>query len=283
MIDDLQVVTVETSMLDVRHIWLTPDLAAELLGDMASNRKLNQGRVNKITQDIINGEYTLNPNPIVMDDQGRLIDGQHRCSAVVQSETPIQVLFARGFPSSAMDVIDTGKPRSAGDIMSIEEMPIANKTHVAAAAKLMIMYRTKPEKIWQSALHPSVVAVVQEVKSDIERYAAAASRAKAIMAGMPKGRGKFNSAGALAAALMLIEEHSHNLDLLESFEHGLKTGEMLQLGDPRLTIRTADHLPWGGGQSQLFGFIKTWNHFVREEPLKILRVRQSMLPMPKPE
>ncbi len=87
----------------------------------------------------------------------------------------------------------------------------------------------------------------------------------------------------MTAALFVIEKHSSNLDLLPQFEQGLLTGEMLRVGDPRLTLRSAaNHKPWGGHQSSLMAIINTWNKYVEDEPMKIVRARQSMLPIPRP-
>lgn len=284
LIDDLQLQRV-SSEIEIATIWLTPEVAANLLRSMPSNRPLRRGRVSLMADDIRNGRYTFNPNPIVVDDQGNLIDGQHRCHAVIEAEQAIPAIIMAGFPHETMDVIDTGRSRSVGDILQLEDVHIVQRNLAAGAAKAVIQYERLPDIVWSGpGSYVSQQEVLLALKSDPAMWSTLATRGYAIASALPSRRaGGWVTGAAMAASLYLIERYSANLDLLPNFEQGLLTGEMLREGDPRLTLRSAtNHKSWGGQQSSLMALINTWNKYVEDEPMKIVRARQSMLPIPKP-
>lgn len=276
-----------SSGITMRAIWLTPAVARYLLDRMPHNRPLRRGRVDLMADDIRNGRYVFNPNPIVIDDQGHLIDGQHRCEGVVKADQSIPVVIMAGFPHETMDVIDTGRARTVGDILRLEDIPITQRNIAAGGVKAAIQYERFPDTVWSGpGSYISQQEILLMLKSRPLHWSELARRAHtiAVAPGIPpRSRGGWITGASMSAALHLIGETSRNLDLLPDFETGLLTGEMLRAGDPRLTLRSAtNHQQWGGHQSALMAIIGTWNKYVQDQPMKIVRARQSMLPIPSP-
>lgn len=271
--------------ISIETIWLTPEVAQSLLSNMPHNRSVRKGRVTIMSQDIREGRYIFNPNPVVIDDEGRLIDGQHRCLAVIEAEQAIPVVLMGGFPHETMDVIDTGRSRSVSDILQLEDIQIIQRNVAAGGAKAVLQFELFPDAVWSGpATYVSQQLILQRLKEDAPTWGDVSVRAHKIAKAMPSRRmGGWATGAGLAALLYLIHEHSKNQDLVEDFERGLLTGEMMRQGDPRLTLRTAtNHQQWGGHQSSLMALVNTWNKYVQEQPMKIIRARQSMLPIPKP-
>lgn len=117
---------------------VTPDLARTLLERNESNRTPTQGRISSYAKQMLAGEWTLNGETIKIDNEGRLIDGQNRLSAVVKAGVAVTMEISVGMPTTSFTTIDTGKCRTAGDIVSIYGKQ--NASVIAAALKMIIEY-----------------------------------------------------------------------------------------------------------------------------------------------
>lgn len=106
--------------MNIQLVTVTPELAAQWLAtNTTTNRKISQPTVNGYAHDMIRGKWQVTGETIKFDTDGRLIDGQHRLTAVVVSHRTVQMFVATGIPTEAMSVLDTGRTRSAGDAPTI--------------------------------------------------------------------------------------------------------------------------------------------------------------------
>jgi hypothetical protein len=96
---------------------LTPTLAEKWLGQNHENRNLRSSKVRAFARDMRNGEWTTTGQPIQFDWNGNLIDGQHRCEAVIESGVTVRVLVVKGLDPKAKQVIDTGTKRTPADAL----------------------------------------------------------------------------------------------------------------------------------------------------------------------
>jgi hypothetical protein len=98
---------------------LTPQVAEKMLANQHPNqRKLREIHVLTIANDMEKGTYKWTGDPIRFDLKGRLIDGQHRLSAVVLSGATLRdVVAVRVNDDEVSAYIDTNaRPRSLHDI-----------------------------------------------------------------------------------------------------------------------------------------------------------------------
>lgn len=91
-----------------------PDEARELLNTCENYRKLKMSAAKKLARNIDEGQFLLNGESIVIDEDGNLKDGQHRLTAVVLSNKPITAVVVRGI-SRNTNLFDTGSNRSDQD------------------------------------------------------------------------------------------------------------------------------------------------------------------------
>lgn len=82
---------------------VTPQQAAIWLSKNPNNRKSSPSRVDRLTQDMLNGTFVLNGESIILDDTGALMDGQHRLMAIIASGTDQKMVVVRGIPRSTME------------------------------------------------------------------------------------------------------------------------------------------------------------------------------------
>jgi ribosomal protein L30E len=124
-------------------VLMTPARAAELLGTNYGNRTLNTRHVAELVWQIQNGVWQLNPQPVSIDTEGHLIDGQHRLSAIVKADKPAIVALATNVPREARYVIDySSKPRSAGDVFSFNG--VKNGTKCSAIVRALVLLEGGP-------------------------------------------------------------------------------------------------------------------------------------------
>jgi len=93
-----------------------PEKALEYLENMEPNRRVSDDNMHKIANDMVDGEYLDElAYAIRLDTHSRLIDGQHRLWAIVESGKTFDFLVVRNLPTSSMDHIDKVLPRRVGD------------------------------------------------------------------------------------------------------------------------------------------------------------------------
>lgn len=99
---------------------ITPTVAAEMLRNNTGNRKVNPSSVQILAAQMKENSWKLNGEPIIISDQGNLMDGQHRLLALINSGVTLSMLVVRGVKQDAFDTIDVGRNRSGSDLLSIE-------------------------------------------------------------------------------------------------------------------------------------------------------------------
>jgi hypothetical protein len=117
--------------------------AEKVLEKGSQNRSISDNKVNQYARDMLNSQWVLNHQGIAFDDDGNLIDGQHRLAAIARSGCTVDMLVTTGIPKLSenglaihvMDTVDRGRPRSVGDQLVLRH-GYKNGSHVAAYAKI---------------------------------------------------------------------------------------------------------------------------------------------------
>jgi len=99
-------------------------------------RNINKALIDKLVQAMNAHEFIeAIPNPIYISATGKLLDGQHRLTALTHTDRTIQFLVAYGLPDSAFVYFDQNRPRSLRD--ALQTNGVANAEKVATATKLL--------------------------------------------------------------------------------------------------------------------------------------------------
>jgi hypothetical protein len=96
---------------------ITPALAAEWLKGNTVNRRIVPHHVERLASEMLAGEWRITGDCIKLNGD-RLLDGQHRLQAIVQSGVTIACFVARNVELEAFPVLDTGRIRMGGDVLS---------------------------------------------------------------------------------------------------------------------------------------------------------------------
>lgn len=115
---------------------VTPEKAKEYLATFNhDNRDISQNLVSLYARLMTKKEWS-NVTEISFDTNRRLIDGQHRLSAVIKSNLPQEFSFNFNCPPEAQRHIDTGKLRSAKDTLDM-----AGATNTKQMASTLMLYK----------------------------------------------------------------------------------------------------------------------------------------------
>lgn len=143
---------------------LTPELADALLKINTTNRSIKRVKLAQYTADMAAGRWELNGEPIIISKCGQVNDGQHRCMAVIDSNTTIPVAMTFGIERETRLTVDQGAARSAGDFLAMEGVPNANVS--AAIARMLIAYEKNDGKSLNGAGRITSGEIRERVYSD---------------------------------------------------------------------------------------------------------------------
>lgn len=142
---------------------ITPEKASQMLTFNKQNRNISASLLDRLIKSIKTGEWECNGDSIRFDEDGNLLDGQHRLTAISRSGIAVESLVVRGLPKRVFDTIDQGKKRTAGDVLS--KAGITNPNVVAAAANLIHAWKTTGN-VHLSSLSPSARTIESIVTSE---------------------------------------------------------------------------------------------------------------------
>lgn len=98
---------------------ITPARAKELLERNTANRKVSPTSLAKIRAALTQGEWVVNGEAIKISTEGRILDGQHRLIACVETGINLETFIIEGLPDETQDTMDTGKARTLANVLEI--------------------------------------------------------------------------------------------------------------------------------------------------------------------
>lgn len=129
-----------------RLVNLDKALAEEFLKHNGKNRNLSGAAVDAYQVAMEDGRWGFSESAICFDSKGRMINGQHRCAAVLKARDPeisIPMIVIGGLSPSAQMFMDQGKDRTAAEALQISGAVTKNAGFVAAAVKKIIPWEVK--------------------------------------------------------------------------------------------------------------------------------------------
>ncbi|MBO1330964.1 hypothetical protein [Streptomyces sp. VRA16 Mangrove soil] len=249
---------------------VSPELAAEWLTRNTNNRPLSKGAVQQLAGQIQRGEWQLTHQGIAFDEDGVLIDGQHRLAAVVKAGVPVPMTVTRGVPRTAFTVMDTGRKRTGRDALAL--VGEANATHLAAALRGLHLYLHAPNSAWSGGSSTTSNDQLLEI------LAKHPGMRDALHHGLALNRGCRITVTAAAIGWYVTTQARPDIDQT-SWAQGVITGACLEPGDPRLTLRNTmlslaagrTHRRRDDSREHLLYYLKSWNAWVEGRSMKLLR------------
>ncbi len=96
---------------------ITPAIATEWLETRGNNRQVMDSTVEKYAMDMREGRWVFNGAPIQFDEEGKLLNGQHRLWAIIEAGFTMDAIVQWGIPREAQATIDAGAKWQTKDIL----------------------------------------------------------------------------------------------------------------------------------------------------------------------
>lgn len=147
----------------MKMIDVTPAIARQWLDRNIGNRPITTSVVNRYARDIAGGKWKMAGDPIRFSKTGKLIDGQHRLTAILKTGTAVQMVVMTGLGDEIFNVIDTGRARSKSDVIFIEHgLPAETSKLLSSSAALAYCYRHELYSFKPSVTNEELAAYVRD-------------------------------------------------------------------------------------------------------------------------
>lgn len=194
----------QLSVIDV-----TPELAARWLAEANSNNRAIRNRhVDNLASEMMAGNWRHTHEGIAFDEDGVLLDGQHRLAAVCKYGKPVRMNVWSGISRAARMVVDSGAARSVADRVTLDGR--FGKVTRGDVATL------------RSMLHRNAIASAEVVAVELDRHQEAIAFATRILGETPKVATS-DVRGAVARAWYWLDP-----EVLAEFAYILRYGLPLQ-------------------------------------------------------
>lgn len=202
---------------------ISPACATNYLTRNIKNRRLREATVRQFAREMEHGRWYLHHQGIAFNEDGDLIDGQHRLTAIILAGTSVPMNVTRGVRDNgtkAAHFIDIGNKRSIGDQLAITT-GLKNANSIVAAARCICELSYSEAKAGTPTL-PIIEKVFQHYLEEIELCYAAL-----------QGHSALKKAPVVAAMAFCMKAYPGVLRFAES----VGTGEMLSANSPELILR----------------------------------------------
>jgi len=239
---------------------VTPERARCLVASQRINRSWSKRDVDSYAEEMRAGEWRQTGVPIIVDEIGRMFDGQHRMRAVMAAGMTFPFVFTVGRYEDLMLVIDTGKKRTFADVLGIagikrfggvanavrnyaflcelEKKPGVKRVSDMKTPDFWKLYKSIPDDLWQRAAQMRNYNDIRDLKLGV-------------------------ASGACYAAFAQVGK-----DLVEHYFQKLNSGAGLAEDDPILCVRRTslrmvnDPARNFDMRTKLFLLVKGWNMWI---------------------
>ncbi len=214
----------ERLKISVRAI--NPTIAKAMLCHMVEQRGLSPARIKRYEGAMNRGEWQIG-DPIMINCDGRVIEGQHRLHAVIKSGKTIKFAVVEGYdPKKTFGVVGGGKERSAKDWFTI----LGDKNPGIRASALRLLEADRRGVIKTAAQQHAVTPKqLVDLRTDVQE------QLDESMVAIPTIMGRIVSRAVMVYCHFTFAEKDKTL--ADVFMDGLATGEQLRGTDPVYGLR----------------------------------------------
>jgi hypothetical protein len=259
----------------VRVLAVGPKQAKEWLNTVNTrNRNVLPKVVRKYTKAMEEGRWReMVGEPISFAEDGTLLNGQQRLTALVESGTTQIFLVLEGLPLGDQDVMDSGANRKTGQQLTMRGWK--NGSQVSAIARVLLQWHTRT--ILSGTYVPDTDEIVQFAENHRELMDAStvvAMRIRRVVPLLPS---------VVGAVYFTAKDHADtnpellSADQVDEFFGRLESGADLSAGNPILTLRNVAAKRQRDGHSveqpkELYYLIRVWKAWREGETLEKIQL-----------
>ena len=244
-------------------IFLDPKKAKELFESNADNqRNVKPANLRKIEGAIRSGKFALNGESIIRSETGRLLNGQHRVIAVMNTGIGVWTVLVEGVSDDCFATMDSGSSRSMADVCRIAGDGDVN--NLSATIQRLAEYMEGADKIGLSIpFSHAQLWDVREVAQGVENSISAVRKSHRFVsisrAAWLHYVGQQECPAACEQFFQWLGDTS-NTKKPDAIYLLQKRGADAKLKKAPLPLR-----------EQMAILIKAWNAFVEDKPISVLR------------
>lgn len=263
---------------EAQILLVTPEMASDWLSHRSydRNRKVSKTIVAKYLNDMKGGRWKTTRQGLIFDTHGKIIDGQHRLSAVANGDLTVAFWI---YPDEARDnfeVLDQGYKRQAAQLLNVP-----NSLIVASGARFLASLSDNDAfglARFNRITAPETYHMVQ-VFPELSRLAVAAAEIRTAT--------WIPSAPHLAILTQASRTETGSAEKLAAWRQGLIAGDNLGSQDPRLQLRNRfirqhGFLHGSRNRDLVYNLIaKAWNAYAEGRSMSVLRwvPTEGMIPV----
>ena len=247
---------------------ITPEIAQKILDEQNPNnyRNLKPAVVAMYAKDMKEGKWIKNGDCIRFDQNGVLLDGQHRLRAIVESGIPQDFVIVEDVPSEGVKTIDIGHKRSIEDYLKrAESAYTANATSVVRQA-IQFTRRMRCQGQSNANVGISNMEVVDEFSKHKEEYIDATKFGKDISVSSQRAL-KPAEVGALYYYLAYVFEGGCGTGCVASFFANIKgaapAGDTIYSKTLNTLLKARDKVQRLSPVERITLYMQCWNAMVR--------------------
>lgn len=202
------------------------ECAAALLAASHVNRKLREGHLQKYMKQMQEGRFVWNGEPLIFDQGGRLLNGQHRLTAIVRTGVSCEMSISGGVSVEQFATMDTGAVRGGTDVLSIGGFNYRPNTLAASIRIVLFLEGGGTSRSFHAVTNNDMLNAGERLWPEIEPWTLDLRDFNQSMLPL-----------SMAWALGVILTRSANQTLVSDFLQAISKGDGLVAGDPRLTLR----------------------------------------------
>lgn len=231
--DNGQSIALASTGQTAEFMWITPEMAMDWLERQEGNRSVSDDHVAKFRRDMEASRWHIVPQGIGLDENGMVVDGQHRLWAIVLSRITQELLVVRGITREASKAIDETRKRTLSDDLKREgekDYPVK-----AAAARLI----AKTNVAWSRGVSFNTMVALQFNRYELDDTLQAVKERANLDAAIRSGsriRSKHKCPSSPATAAHCLSELAYGPDFTEDFFYRVEEMIGLQPKDPEKAL-----------------------------------------------
>lgn len=255
-------------MLEFKRQLITPSIAAQYLEANISNRSVKQPVVKQYANDMASGKWKEDTAECIKVSQtGIILDGQHRLMAVIKSNTSVFFYVATGLNDEVFDVIDTGSSRNASDTFRVKGIKRENSMpSIISMYNLLLLGRKNK---LQKGIKSTNAALIEQYYLDENFWQNVAAQSFNWYLSFAKILAPSYIGGFYAFFIKLNDEKAEEFMKQLTTGIGITNDSILYLRNKlmqdKMSVRKMQPT------IKIALIIKTWNHFVTNKNVKLLK------------
>ena len=147
---------------------VTPEKAEKWLSNMIHNRNISRDAIVKYTNDIKNGMWQISGQGIIFNEDGQLVDGQHRLAAIVKTGVSVPLFVIYGAPKST-SIHDMCRKRTVSNSLKMAGLPdILCRSDMPGTVTALYSYRGQKGGNAHNNAYLSVPVIESFIKDNAE-------------------------------------------------------------------------------------------------------------------